>query len=145
MPLCFISIALLLLVIAAGMHLLAKTNKEALGSFFRFVSWMLIVSGFLAIALCTLMCICRMCMHHGMMKRQHMMMMNACMNGGCNEEMMEGGNRQIIIKKFGGDGECPMMQGSCEGGHCEKGGECERNCKEKNVEVKKDTVIIKTK
>ncbi|HEY6162215.1 MAG TPA: hypothetical protein VI112_13365 [Bacteroidia bacterium] len=144
MPLVLTAFALLLLVIAAGMLLLAKTNKEALGVFFRFVSWFLIVSGFLGIALVFLMAIFHAFMHHGMMKREHMMM-NVGMNGGWNEEMMDGGDKRIIIKKFGGEGECPMMHGNCEGGHCEKEGECDRNCKEKNVEVKKDTVIIKTK
>ena len=167
---CFVSLALLLLAIAGGMFLLAKTNKDNLGNLFRFVSWFIIVSGFLALFLCGLMCICSMCCHGGGMDRERMMMMHQGMMS--NEECGGGEgscNRQVIIKKFGNNGDmncpgmhhggckeegkCDLSSGSCckemKGGNCEmemKGGNC---CKEGNkeckMEMKKDTAIIKKK
>ena len=152
---CFVSLALLLMAIAGGMFLLAKTNKDNLGNFFRFVSWFIIVSGFMGLLLCGLMCICRMCCHGGGMDQERMMMMHQNMrfNEGC--ERGEGNcNGQIIIKKFGNEGEmnCPGMKGECEkGGECckeMKGTDCckggEKECK-MEMEMKKDTVIIKKK
>ena len=45
-----IATSLSLLAIVAGMHLLAKTKKEDLGKFFKYVSYFVIVVGFLSIA-----------------------------------------------------------------------------------------------
>jgi hypothetical protein len=135
---CFISFALLLTAIAAGMFLLAKTNKDGLGNFYRFVSWFIIVSGFLGILLCGMMCLFRMCCG-GFHNREHdkMMMFHNGMNMNFEDEMENGDNKRIIIKKTGGEEmEC---EGNCkkDGGCCKEGGE------DKKVEIKKDTIIIK--
>jgi len=152
MPLCFVSLALLLTAIAAGMFLLAKTNKDGLSNFFRFVSWFIIVSGFVGLMLCGLMCICRMCCqrHGGGRNHERMMMMHQGMR--FNEECEEGEgncNKQIIIKKFGDEGDmnCPGMQKGCckEDGKCTKEGDCCKEGKENNMIIKKDTIIVKTK
>lgn len=67
-----ITICLALLVIVAGMFLLAKTRTELLGKFFKFVSYMVIILGFLCVVCCLIHCFCPMghcgkgsCSHDG--------------------------------------------------------------------------------
>ena len=55
-----IAISLGLLAVVAGMFLLAKTKKEALGSFFKYVSYLVIFIGFLAVACAFSQGVCRM-------------------------------------------------------------------------------------
>lgn len=158
MALCFVSLALLLTAIAAGMFLLAKTNKDGLSNFFRFVSWFIIVSGFIGLLLCGLMCICRMCCHGGgggCDRPDKMMMMHQGMRGGEGECMMQGGmNKEVCIKKMECEGEmnCHGMKKECckEEGKCEKSGEgCKDekggDCCKDQMKTKKDTVIVKVK
>lgn len=135
-----IQCSLSLLVVYAGMKLLAKTQKEALGNFHKYVSWLLIVMGFLMFA-CSVCCGIKRCCRGGerMMERKCRMEMNynsggCMMQGGMNcNPMMGCGQRMPMC----GHGNGMMMRGGC-GGHnmngCEgnRGGCCEMNeeCKD---------------
>lgn len=55
-----ICLPLLLLSLTAGMYLLAKTRSENLGSFFKFVSWLIIIGAFAGM-LCMAICSFRYC------------------------------------------------------------------------------------
>ena len=55
-----ISLALMLLAVAAGMFLLAQTKKENLGNFFKYVAWIIIIAGFLGVACSVTRSVCRM-------------------------------------------------------------------------------------
>lgn len=86
---CLLSLALILLSLTAGMYLLAKTRNENLGSFFKFISW-LIIAGSLAGMLCLAIC-CLSCSGG-----------NGCYGGGCygkeqcysDGDMMEHGHHE---------------------------------------------------
>lgn len=147
---CCISFALLLIAIAAGMFLLAKTNKDNLGNFFRFVSWFIIVSGLLGVLFCGMTCMFCICCPG--MEHEKMMMFRH--GPGTCDENMQWGERHMMMKKFYDDDECPMMKKNCckgeEEGNCckeegEKNGCCDKGNCDKNMKIKKDTVIIKTK
>lgn len=95
-------LAISLLTILAGTLLLIKSNKDALGKFFAFISWFFIVVGFLLFAgfiaggICKLSHHCKAgqpgCSREMMMKDCHMGMQNGMccppgMNEGCSEKM----------------------------------------------------------
>ena len=149
MALCCISFALLLVALAAGMFLLAKTNKDNLGNLFRFVSWFIIVSTFLGIIGCGMCCMLRMCCHSNM-DRNTMMYDRCGMNQDCGGMMPGNFNKKIMIRDWD-EKECDGMKGNCEmkggcemKGSCEKGGSCCMDgMKEKNMDLKKDSVVIK--
>ncbi len=118
-----IATALSLLAIVAGMNLLARTKIENLGKLFKFISWFVILIGFL----CLLFIGIRSVMHfggkgghHGMMKYGRCMNVNQmnCCKG--REGMMHGrgGHGQM---NMGAD--CHGMKGNtCPMG--EKSREC---------------------
>ena len=82
------SISLALLVIVAGMFLLAKTSKDNLGKFFKIVSYFVIISGFLVIFCSITYGIVRMKMRH------------ECKS--CNREMfMNRGCEMMMHRHFG--------------------------------------------
>jgi hypothetical protein len=152
-----IAIALLLLSLTAGMFLLYKTQKENLNTFFKVISWFIIVASF-----CSMICCTMRCVMHGCSMRQECREMEACGPGGESMEECHGGfNKRVMIFHGEGDGGCQRMRGCCNEkmecgeGHteCEEGktecSEGEKKCCDKDkkcemkMEMKKDTVIIK--
>lgn len=94
----FISVGLSLIALAAGMLLMAQTNKENLGIFFKIVSYFIIISSLLNLACTALSCTVKfyskhhfhgemvhgkswkndMGDHHGMGKYDHGKSMSCC-------------------------------------------------------------------
>jgi hypothetical protein len=107
-----IAFALTLLAIVAGMMLLAYSKKENLGNLYKYVSWFVIVTGFLSILCIGARCGMRCCQmgKQRMMAKERMMMMNdeGCMMGHMGWRMM-GHHRGMM-------GGCGMMGGGCCGG-----------------------------
>ncbi|MFA7381693.1 MAG: hypothetical protein WC150_14640 [Bacteroidia bacterium] len=108
----YLSICATLLTIIAAMHLLAKTNKETLGSLFKWVSYMVLTVATLLLV-CQLVCaICKMCCHNSCKENSH------CGMG------MGGDHREIMIRKemhrHGNDKCCKMekMHGGMDKGEC---------------------------
>jgi hypothetical protein len=133
LPLC-------LLVIVAGMFLLAHTKKENLGNFYKYVALFVVIMGFLGILACAARCAMRCCrmgqhrmemreyrmmdgdggmMRHmggcGMMGHRHMMM-GGCCDGmrGCNEGMSQC-NEGMMNGCSGDMNQCDMNK---DGGSC---------------------------
>jgi hypothetical protein len=159
---------LALLVIYAGMKLLAQTKKEALGNLHKYVSWFLVIMGFLLLFGISCACIVRCC-HQGerMMEQKCKMMEERNFNGGCqmggqmpcmmmygHGRMMEGCCGGMMNRRHHG-GE---MEGCCnEREECGENMECERHhgkrdcdeeskeCETKKGECKKDTIKVKKK
>ncbi len=114
-----IACALSLLAIAAGMMLLAQTKKENLGNLYKYVSWFIVIMGFLCIICIGCRSAMRCCMRGEREGHIKMLMMrdgDGCymggqMNGygmmGCRRGMMGCGPMMM------GGGCCPM--GSCRG------------------------------
>ena len=128
---CIISCSLSLLVIAAGMFLLAKTTKEELGKTFRWISYFIILGGFLTMASCLCSCFCRMAC--GMSCGGHEMQMHSRMGGGMNCMPGNcGGMNEAECNQMMRDGRCSHMggdmSGCCKGsmkeGMMEEGGGC---------------------
>jgi len=143
--------ALTLLAIVAGMMLLAQTKRENLGNMYKYVSWFIIVCGFLSIlaigAKCAMKC-CPMMREHRMMMREgrmmdcrmghmggcgmmsgHRGMMGGCgmMNNGCCEGMNEGCCNQGMMDCHEGMDQCQdgSLSGCHEGmGECKDGKDC---------------------
>jgi len=93
-----IACSLALIVIYAGMKLLAQTKREVLGNLYKYVSLFLVTIGFLLL-ICISCCGMMRCCHMGerMMERKCMMMEERGNNGGC---------------QMGGQmGSCMMMSG----------------------------------
>lgn len=120
----FISLSVTLLVIIAGVHLLAKIRNENLGILSKLIAWLVLVVAILMLS-CQLFKGGKMMRHGGG-------------NWGPHHEMMmddEGGHNKMFIKKFRhGDmeGEC-MMGGKCahmENGKCamKEGKDCPMEC-----------------
>jgi hypothetical protein len=142
---------LALLVIVSGMKLLAQTHKDNLGNVYKYVSWIVMIIGFLCLMCCGMHCAMKCC-HHGdrckmenrcdmddddggcyMMHHHHgmgggcMMHRGCCdgMGGGCCNDM--GGNCKEGSECHDGDSKCNMNMGdggSCpmmKDGHCAKG------------------------
>jgi len=104
--------ALSLLAIVAGMMLLAHTRKDSLGNMFKYVSWFVIVCGFLSIlGICAqgAMKCCPMMREHRMMMREGRMM-----DGGMDGYGMMRGHRGMMGHMGGGG--CGMMNNDCCGG-----------------------------
>lgn len=115
-----VKISLALIAVIAGMFLLAKTKKEALGLFFKIVSWVVVVVGII-VFLCTFGAAMRwhaMRMHE--MKNMHDGFMWRHEHGD-----MYGPNccpGDMFMNEYGKDGKnCPnMMEGKkCCGGEME--------------------------
>ncbi|HTA83979.1 MAG TPA: hypothetical protein VK783_13635 [Bacteroidia bacterium] len=122
---CIIAFTLGLLVIVAGMKLLAQTQKDNLSNLFKYVSWFVIVMGFLSLIGTGLHCAMNCCHRH-----EHRMMMRECrmMDNDC-DEMQGCGNMMHCQHGMGmmrGDGGCMMHSGNCGmGGSCNMGND---NC-----------------
>ena len=140
-----IAFALALLVIAAGMKLLIHTKKELLGNFYKFVSWFVIVMGFLMFLFigCST---CRMCFKH-----ERMMKMMEEKHHSFYDRMGDGSGCFKMMHGYCCDG---MMGYGCYGGgmkdHCNKyegtyhggKGECEEEMEEchMNKHMGKDSI-----
>jgi hypothetical protein len=130
-----------LLVIVAGMFLLAKTQKEGLSNMFKYVSYFVIGCGFFSLFAGGTVFIIKRCMMHCQMQNR----MNCERNyehyshwkheGSCGREDDEDGEKcirkEIIIR----DGQ--EMNGTCEKDGMGEEKEC---CKKM---MKKDSVIIR--
>ena len=136
-----------LLVIVAGMFLLAKTQKDNLSNFFRYVAWFVIIVGFLNFFGGSAIMVVHAGMQH--MKEHYMMMHKKgkhgkhhsfkmykhmpCANGMGDEECSMMGDEKC---EMGGQ-KCMEMEGKEE---CMSGGMKKDCCKEKVI-VKKDSVV----
>jgi len=136
-----------LLVIVAGMFLLAKTQKDNLSNFFKYVSYFVILVGFLNLFGGTACMLIHKCMKHcaaqckehcekpGRGKHGHMGM------GHGEDMMME--KKMMMMHGHGdccrGEEKCMEMEKGCPEAGMMHEGAC---CKEKMI-MKKDTVIIK--
>ena len=88
----YISICATLLTMLAAMHLLAKTNKEALGSLFKWVSYLVLLVASLILLCQVVQGVCKMCCKDSCKKERcemkhekghHKMMMMMHSQGGC--------------------------------------------------------------
>jgi hypothetical protein len=102
-----IASALSLLVVYAGMKLLALTKKDTLGNGYKAVSWILIIMGFL-ILLCS---IAHGVMHH---RANRMMMQTEMRDDGWGGRHMGGMNWHHDMMMRGGC--CDGMKDDCCGG-----------------------------
>lgn len=102
-----VACALALLVIYAGMKLLALTKKDSLGNLYRYVSWFIIIVGFLLVLCVAAHCVMRVC-HCG-----DKMMMQTDMRDGYDGRGMDGMNHHRWMMRDGCYG--GMMRGSCDG------------------------------
>jgi hypothetical protein len=96
-----IAFSLSLIAIVSGTFLLAKTKSEALGSFFKFISWFVIIMGFLS-----LICLGIRCMKHSCHRE-----------GKCGKEMRMGEGRHCMEGKEGSE---EMERTHCDHGRMEK-------------------------
>jgi hypothetical protein len=153
MNLLLIAFTLCLLVIVAGMKLLAQTQKDNLGNLYKYVSMFIIVMGFLSLLCVGVHCIMGCCHRgeHRMMMRKCRMMDNDCSGvNGCGDEMgCERGmrhNDRCMMQS----GDCNMSGNCIMNGKCSEGSDCKEdmnsNCPMMNSSMhhtEKDTVIIK--
>ena len=130
--------SLCLLVIVAGMFLLAKTQKENLSNMFKYVSYFVIISGFICLFGGGTLAIAKKCMNH-MRKSQNQCEQNYdCPshhgNKSCSrmENCEEGEGEMCIEKRIVINGE--EMNEEC------KMGEKKDCCKDKMM--KKDSVVM---
>jgi hypothetical protein len=107
----YISIAITLFALMAGMLLLAKTKKEGLGKFFSWISYIVIVISFLLL-LCQLthgimrMTCCRSMQGNCMMDKE-----SACPVGRCGPH---GGNMMMHHGWMRGDAQCMEEMRECK-------------------------------
>lgn len=139
-----------LLVIVAGMFLLAKTQKDGLSNMFKYVSYFVILCGFFSLFAGGTMFIIKRCMMHCQMENRMQCDRNddhcdqwknaskKCEKGemnpeNCGEEMKMGHCEGMTEEK------CIEMKKEC----CSemKGGNMD--CKKGNMIIKKDSIIIK--
>jgi len=102
-----ISISLALLVIVAGMLLLAKTKKDDLGGIYKFVSYAVITVGILMASFSFVSCIVK------------------CQSGGCGSS-----SKASCYKNYhGNSGKCASWGKSCSGSSCSgKSKSCRSKC-----------------
>jgi hypothetical protein len=140
----FITSSFSLLVIVSGMFLLAKTQKDNLSNFFKYVSYFVIIVGFLNLFFGGVHMLMRSFhqhyaaeMHHGKKykhgkhKRDKVMIYK---NMSCDNEMINEDHHQMS-----GNYDCEMEKEKCMKTGMMEGKSC---CKEKMI-IKKDTLIIK--
>ncbi len=96
----YISICVTLLTMIAAMHLLAKTNKEALGSLFKWVSYAVLIVASLLLLCQVTRGIAKMCCHKECKEKSH-----------CEMGKMGGHRGMMMMEK-----ECRMHgeEGCCE-------------------------------
>ena len=117
-----IAASMSLLVIIAGMFLLAKTQKENLSNFFKYVSYFVILIGFLNLIGGGAIFMAKKCMKH----------CAAMSQGHCEKE--DGCHKKKKNKS------CSRME------MCEEGGECEggaKMCVEKRIVMNGEEMEVK--
>lgn len=141
-----IAASMSLLVIIAGMFLLAKTQKENLSNLFKYVSYFVILAGFLnlfgggaffVVKKCMQHCVSKCQDHCGKKDKCHKKNKKSCSRMEKCEEgegMCEEGGMEMCIEKR------IVINGEEMGEGCEKG--CEKPCC-KGKMMKKDSVVIK--
>lgn len=150
-----IACTLALLVIVAGMKLMAQTQKDNLGNLYKYVSWFVVVMGFLCLLCVGMHCAMRCCHKHERMNRHCEMYMHEGCDGGmmnCNRGMMGGCMMHQGCDEMMGNSNC-NMSGSCNNmGNCKEdmgscnmgdGGTCPMMKDGKHCEEKDSVVIIK--
>ena len=128
-----------LLVIIAGMFLLAKTQKENLSNLFKYVSYFVILTGFLMLFGGGLLFMAKKCMKHvearsEMNCHKHKKHQKACSHMSMCEQgegMCEEGGEMCIEKRI-------VINGEEMNEECEKGAKKDC-CKDK---MKKDSVVV---
>lgn len=143
-----IAASMSLLVIIAGMFLLAKTQKENLSNMFKYVSYFVIIVGFLNLFGGGAFFMAKKCMKHCMNQSQghcgkkddcckHKKSKKSCSRMEMCEEGQgmceEGGSKMCMEKRI-------VINTGEMGEGCEKG--CEKPCC-KGKMMKKDSVVIK--
>src|ERR1035441_550767 len=91
-----IAVPLLILALAAGVHLLIKVNREYLGGLFKFFAWLVIVLSLLALGVTVARGV------HHMRARHHFRMTRSDWHGGT------GCCERTTMMKGSGEGHCPM-------------------------------------
>ncbi|CAN5572824.1 hypothetical protein BH10BAC1_BH10BAC1_12960 [soil metagenome] len=129
-----IAASMSLLVIIAGMFLLAKTQKENLSNLFKYVSYFVILSGFLMLFGGGLLFVAKKCMQHveartEMDCHKHNKHKKAC----SRMNMCEQGEGEMCIEKR------IVMNGEEMKEECEKNGA--KDCC-KNKMMKKDSIVL---
>lgn len=111
----FITICLTLLTLIAAMHLLAKTQKESLGSLFKWISYVIIIVSLLIL-------VCEIT--RGVRKM-------TCRDGEkCGKKGMPMGHRMMMRGMYPGHmDECMMGRGGMKRECCEEEMECEEHMK----------------
>lgn len=137
-----ISVATLLIALTSGMFLLAKTKKDNLGTFHNIIAWFVIVLSITCLAYCGIRIITgaghnmhkeKEIIINGMGGTEHMMRMN---HGKHN--MME--IEEDCCKMKNREGQCNNIEMNCCKTKMNKEDDCRKN---KKIECKKDSVIIK--
>lgn len=139
-----IAASMSLLVIIAGMFLLAKTQKENLSNLFKYVSYFVIIVGFLNLFGGGVLFMAKKCMKHCMNQSQgHCGKKDDC----CKHKKSKKACSRMEM--------CEEEKGECKDGGAEmciekriviNGEECEMGAKKdccKDKMVKKDSVVIK--
>ena len=142
-----ISISIALLVVVAGLHLLAKTKKEELGGLFTFSSYAVITFGILMVAYAFVGCI--ISCHSGGKgcgKSGYSQYHGSGYGGGACASYGHKGSKCASYAHCSGKKACSKdgsSKSSCsKGSHsCKKGGKCCAKSSGKRKEVKK---VIKT-
>ena len=113
-----ISISLALLVIVAGMLLLAKTKKDDLGGIYKFASYAVITIGILMASFSFVSCIVK------------------CQGGGCSS----GAKAGCYSSYHGDQGKCASWGKSCaKSSYTKKSGCCSSKCYDKSGCSKKSS------
>jgi hypothetical protein len=132
-----------LLVIVAGMFLLAKTQKDNLSSFFKYVSYFVILVGFLNFFGGGACMLAHMCMKHCAAQCKEHCEKGHGKHGHMKDDMMME-KRMMMMHGHGdccmGEEKCMGMEQGCPEAGMKHEGAC---CKDKMMMMKKDTVIIK--
>ncbi|MGP8217542.1 MAG: hypothetical protein ACLQQ4_18380 [Bacteroidia bacterium] len=110
-----------LLVIVAGMKLLAQTQKENLGILYKYVSWFVVIMGFLSLICVGMHCIVNHCRNAEKCRMENRYGMD---DGGYYN--MHGCNDMMRCNHRMGGGNCMMMHGGCDGGM--GNGSCDNMC-----------------
>ncbi len=136
-----IAASMSLLVIIAGMFLLAKTQKENLSNFFKYVSYFVILVGFLNLFGGGALFMAKKCMRHAVAQcESHCKKGDDCHKKNkhkksCSRmDMCEEGEGEMCIEKT------IVINGEEMKEECEKG--AAKDCC-KNKMMKKDSVVIK--
>jgi hypothetical protein len=143
-----IAIAALLLSLTGGMFLLAKIQKDNLGTFYKVMAWLVIVASLATLLCCAVCCVAwRQCMRMPGHGQSEMMcapgQMDCCGGGSCSMGgMKHGGMMRGGMMHRGMMREDCCMDGKAMGKCCEEEEDDDRAEIKREIIVK-DTVIKK--